>query len=57
MIVNVDPAYDHIKMHKIAMKENSAFGTDRLATVSTQLGEEEGVCEREEVPYSFEVAS
>ena len=49
--VSVDSTYDHIAMHKIAVKENSAFGTDHLTTVSTQLGEQEGVWEREEIPY------
>ena len=55
--VKVDPAYDHFKMHKIAGKENDAVGTDHLATESTQLGEQEGVCEKEEIADSFEVAS
>ena len=44
-------------MHKIAVKENSAFGTDHLSTVSTQLEEQEGECEREGIPCSFKVAS
>ena len=36
------------------MKENTAYGTGHLATVSSQLGEHEEVCERKETTPDYE---
>ena len=36
------------------MKENTAYGTDHLATVSSHLGEHEEVCERKETTPDYE---
>ena len=54
MTVSDDPVNDEIVIQKFEMKENTAYGNDHLATVSSKLGEHEEVCEIEETTPDYQ---